>query len=177
MLIWVVSKGEDTFRTNSLDIYSVAFMLSSLGFDLLRVAVEKAKYEDVGVITLIKMEYALWSDHVVRLVRDLRRGMRVPLLNMEDAMALWPDNPERNNRRQMIFINGMSSAKDISFYVCLSFKDSRSARLAIWVASTIKGFICSTPPTVFILMDRYFLIPTNRLFSALSKLIKSGNVL
>jgi hypothetical protein len=136
MLIWIVTKGEDTFRTNSSDLYSVAYVLAEIGFDFLRLAVEKVNYDGVGVITLIKTEYVLWNNHVIRPARDLRRGMRVPLSNMEDAVALWPDNPERNNRRRMIFTNGMSSAKDIFFHASLSSSDSRSARLTIRVTST-----------------------------------------
>jgi hypothetical protein len=176
MLIWIVTKGEDTFRTNSSDLYSVAFILAELGFDLLRLAVEKVDYEGVGIITLIKTEHALLDEHVIRPSRDLRRGMRVPLSNMEDAVALWPENPERNNRRRMIFANGMSSARGVSFHACSSSSDSRSARLAIRVTSATSGHLRHVPTTVFALMDRYFLLPTHRLFLGLSKLIGSWNI-
>ena len=176
MLIWIVTKGEDTFRTNSSDLYSVAFILAELGFDLLRLAVEEIDYEDVGVITLIKTEYAPWDDHVIRPAQDLRRGMRVPLLRMEDAVAIWPNSPERNNRRRMIFESGMTSAKGVSFHACLSSSASCSARLAVRVTSTTREPLRRVPTTEFALMNRYFLLPTHRLHSALSELIKKWNI-
>lgn len=173
MLVWIVVKGEDTFYTNSSDLYSVAFMLAELGFDLLRVAVEKADSKPLGVVTLIKTEDAPWNNHAARPaqpVPDLRRGMRIPLLNVEDTVVLWPENPERNEHRRVIFANGISAARDIFFRAGKSSEDGHPAGLAIRVESTAKRPPRDAPTNILVLIDRYFLISTDWLFSALRTL-------
>ncbi|KAA6411857.1 MAG: hypothetical protein FRX48_04007 [Lasallia pustulata] len=99
MLIWIATKGEDTFRTNSSDLYS-------------------ADYEGVGVITLIKTEHALWDDNVIRPARDLRRGfndlIRTWKIGQEDMEALselgeeiYPGHQEGNVGEEFqIFLMG-----------------------------------------------------------------------
>ena len=176
MLIWVVTKGPNTLYTASSDVYAVGILLSELGFDSLRFAVGKREYNEDALITLIKIDGLLLEHQIIRPARDIRRGMRIPLSNMEDAVSLWPENPEKNNRRRMIFTDGMSSAMGISFSACVGSKDHRSLGTAIRVVSTEKQPARRADTKVFTLMNRYFLIPTNYLLSSLTNLIGSWNI-
>lgn len=177
MLFWLVSKDSDVFYTTSSDIYSLGIMLAELGFEPLRPTTEKKEHAECGSITLVKTDEAdiLPMNHQVKRQVGIRRGIRVPLANMEDAViSFCPDNPDESDRRRMRFAEGMRSAADISFSALVASKESRNAGLAIRVSS--KQHAPSPNDQVFTLMDRYFLFLTNQLLYSLTKFVKGWNI-
>jgi len=110
-LEWIVLGESRTYITASTDIYSLAMLLSQMGFDSLRTG---------SVDTILPESYAMVvlddrtiQPNAVPAVAAKRRGMRIPLNNMEESVSLWPGTPEENNRRRMIFKIGKKVAAGV----------------------------------------------------------------
>jgi hypothetical protein len=111
-LQWIVMDGTNTFITPSTDVHSFAILLSEMGFDCLKAELQKESVPE-GFATVF-FDESLIPLAIDGSAREKRRGMRVPLKYMEEAVSLWPGTADANNKRRMIFKNGYQVSKALA---------------------------------------------------------------
>jgi len=91
-LTWLVQDTKPRFDTTSSDVYCLALVLQRLGIPLLRAA-KKAAYPESDYDEN-QCVVVLYPEIVPNLGRSgpgsARRGMRIPLDNMQECVAPWP---------------------------------------------------------------------------------------
>jgi hypothetical protein len=111
LLRWIAKDKTKRFKTPSSDVYCVARVLQALGLDLLRT--EKAcqnretQYDENHFIVLLDME-SLGLGNTTANSNSNRRGMRIPLDSMQEAVSPWPRST-RENQIQEDFLRGMEA--------------------------------------------------------------------
>ncbi|KAF2256116.1 hypothetical protein BU26DRAFT_557591 [Trematosphaeria pertusa] len=130
-LIWLVGarkqKENRRFETASSDVFCLAFVLESLGLDLLRgVAIEKEELESCESSLLVVFNpAALGVGHAQNkllaasgnmLYAKSRNCMRIPLDFKEECVSLWPGTILENNDRRQIFKDGDRACKSLEIF-------------------------------------------------------------
>ena len=130
-LIWLTASQNQTFLTNSTDIFSFGAVLHDIGFDRLKtrvlgdVAGEEA---DIGYHTLILDPESIPQDrHWLSRPAQERSCMRIPLETPEEIVSIWPVDSDTQNRLRMIYDNGRHAAMQLEVQVV--FEDNADAKM------------------------------------------------
>ncbi|MCJ1351309.1 MAG: hypothetical protein MMC33_001293 [Icmadophila ericetorum] len=116
LLYWIVSGKDNKFLTSSTDVTSLATILAELGIDLLAVG-DETLYDENRLVVCLSTSPIIRNLEEQFGKEKKRRGMRIPLDEMEECVSLWPgDNILRNSLRH-IFRNGMDAAKGLKLKV------------------------------------------------------------
>ncbi|MCJ1226465.1 hypothetical protein MMC12_003117 [Toensbergia leucococca] len=122
MLVWLVAGENKEYTTCSGDAFSLAVLLADVGLDLLRVVHPEEAFDEDNTDEnkiVVKFGQELFLSKNPQEPKH-RYGMRVPLDFIEEAVSLWPGNESDNNRRRMIFKNGMSVGEEVKLEIALN---------------------------------------------------------
>lgn len=175
-LLWVVVNGPSTFRTASSDVYSLAILLSSIGFDCLRT--DTGDFEVLDSLALVILDTSITPSVSTRTL-EKRVGMRIPLINMEESVSLWPGTPAENNNRRLVFTRGQKAGASISLQIV---SDSEPLRPPLYdprfevVALGSGGTAGREEIKVFSIATRYLLSANQEATHELIELIKSWHL-
>ncbi|KAJ5657967.1 uncharacterized protein N7484_001616 [Penicillium longicatenatum] len=123
-LVWVAgakgSRGSKLFKTTSSDVFAFAVILQEIGLDMLE-TVHNPK-EDLDVLEsrlVVQFDSGLvmHNDEESKMSLDCqkqRSGMRIPLECMEECVSVWPGAADENNKRRMLFLDGLAASESIS---------------------------------------------------------------
>ncbi|KAE8440997.1 hypothetical protein EG329_006134 [Mollisiaceae sp. DMI_Dod_QoI] len=111
LLYWIAKEKTKEFTTPSSDVYCVAKVLRALGLDLLRT--EKAdqkgetQYDENHFVVILDTETLPQGNNLTS-SKSKRRGMRIPLECMQEAVSPWPRSTH-DNQIQEDFLRGMDA--------------------------------------------------------------------
>lgn len=176
-LLWLIGAGDGGkfdkhFITASSDILAFAWVLHSIGIDTLQIG--GSTDESRLLVTFDNTRLS----HVGPNIRPKRRGMRINLTNMEEAVSLWPGSAGSNNRKRDIFISAMNSAShsNMSAALCLSVGGDTPADPESTVRPVMALEFEGTArivTAVFRLADHFLLGLSSQACEALSELVTS----
>ncbi|KAB8416359.1 hypothetical protein FH972_024878 [Carpinus fangiana] len=114
--LWLTGAGEGgehsrEFRTASSDTISIALVLHDLGLAQLQVV---PSLEDVLDSQLAVILDESRVSHGPAESRPKRRGICINMINLEEAISLWPGTAMQNNRRREVFLSAYQSVADVS---------------------------------------------------------------
>jgi len=115
-LIWIAAGKNNKFVTFSTDVTSFARVLAELGLELLTSAATPGSYDEnrlVVVLSTLIVPPAI----TYPAIREKRRGMRIPLNDLEECISLWPGNSNIRNKYRCIFRDGMQAASGVRLAV------------------------------------------------------------
>ena len=176
-LIWLTIGETQEMTTNSSDVYSLATLLSEIGFDLLHAFnTEDSQRGRLGesACALIYQEGYV-SDHPSQTGASAegRRGMRISLFTMYDMVSLWPQPLEPHNKLRLIFSDAQKATEEICFGACPSPFGNGDLDPGIHVTSHCIIETKRLHPDVFRLVNAFLLLDSPEACHALQDLVSS----
>ena len=116
LLIWIAAGKNNKFVTSSTDVTSFTRVLAELGLELLASAPTPGSYDENRlVVVLSTLSVPPGITHPA--IRETRRGMRIPLGDLEECISLWPGDSNIRNKYRYVFRNGMLAASGVRLAV------------------------------------------------------------
>lgn len=112
---WVAAGPHESrqYLTSSTDAVCVAAILEEIGLDLLTTNTALELLDEPRITVRLDVSFVPTDPERQMLISRGRRGMRIPLGYMPEAVSIWPGNKDGNNNRRLLFENGMWAAREI----------------------------------------------------------------
>jgi hypothetical protein len=168
ILLWIVTgKTERTFTASS-DVFCLAVLLEEMGFEMLRTGLAQDEFDE-SYITICFDNSTISVSPDLHALHTIRYRMRIPLKSIEESVSLWPGE-NNNDRRRLIFTNGMIASEGISIsaHKISSSENSRGPGYRV-IATDLAGR--RNNPDAFRFPERYLLVVTSRAIRAIMDLI------
>ena len=171
MLAWITAGVARDYTTTSSDAYCLAYLLSDIGLDLLKIDSPEQPL-DLSTVDencfVVRLSDAPYQSPMLK-ISPQRCGMRVPLDSMEEVVSLWPGKETDTNKRRMIFKDGMEAAKGVELNACTDqLGNYRPGILTYRLVAEKPGRVSNGG---FRLAERYLLAPTEKGACALNNLL------
>ncbi|KAH0537557.1 hypothetical protein FGG08_005656 [Glutinoglossum americanum] len=116
LLVWIVAGDTPSFTTSSTDVLSLAIVLAEIGLEMLT-AGDDREYDEGRLVVYLSTSSI--PQGPLRLHNDLnrRRGMRVPVNQLEECVSLWPGDADMRNKQRLFFTNGVNAAAGVKLAV------------------------------------------------------------
>lgn len=120
-LLWLIGAGPDNgqsrvFRTPSSDTVAFVKLLDYLGIKSLCFGGVPTEQPEDSL--LVVRDDTMTGSSLLSCFEppSKRRGMRINLLQPEEAISLWPGTASQNNDRRNVFLSAYTSVQDIQVY-------------------------------------------------------------
>ena len=172
MLVWLTIGRTSDYVTSSGDAFSLAMLLQEMGVELLRTGSIEDHFDESTIV--VRLDTSAISSSNKPVIKE-RFGMRIPLLALEETVALWPGTVEQNNRRREVFMLGQRAASGLDFATrgfesADDFADPGRWMLAF---STDQRPLKRVSADVFSFARQYLFLATQAAFDVLPELIET----
>jgi hypothetical protein len=173
-LQWLVIGGSATFTTASSDVYSLAILLSQMGFDCLRTSSQGESFPDTYAVVAFDRSVIPSANADTALTK--RHGMRIPLESMEEAVSLWPGTSDANNHRRSVFRDGVKAASGTALGAVPSPFGNRDTDPGILATSLDSRPLGRVDTEVNRLAKRFLLVVNPIAFQGVMELVQSWRI-
>ena len=176
-LIWLTIGKTPEMTTTSSDVYSLATLLSEIGFDSLRLFdtpdSRRAALDESVCALIYQEEHISDNAYQTRTSAEGRKGMRIPLAAMYDTVSLWPQPLEPHNKLRLIFSNAQKAAAEVCVEACPSPFGYGDLDPGMHVTSRVTAETQRLHPDVFRLVNTFLLLDSPETCEALQDLVSS----
>ena len=183
-LVWLTgAKGQresKRFQTTSSDVFAFAIILQEIGLDILETVKEtegdfdpiESRLEvkfDSSTVTTSDEESQTLLEH-----QKQRSGMRIPLTCMEECVSVWPEPADENNKRRVLFLDGLAASKSVFISALLSEKFSTApGKQAFVLSDKSKENVGRTESGIYRVVSQCFPIPNPTLITTISEILRA----
>jgi hypothetical protein len=164
----MVSRARDIWRSLEEEKIHLPGYAPEMGFDVLKAGSRDTSFPESYAVVILDDSLVQPSEGSLTHIK--RRGMRIPLDSMAEAVSLWPGTVNQNNHRRTLFKTGMRAASTLTFCAIESRYDFRSNH-GISVSSSDSDATEREDPDIFRLAERFLLVTDKKAMKGLTEMV------
>jgi hypothetical protein len=179
LLFWIATGQDNRFDTASTDVFCLAEILAEIGLDQLITTTNiEEKCDESRLLVVLNASHVRQLSGLNPNIWRRRRGMRIPLNELEESVFMWAGDTTEGNMRRDIFSSGMRAGSNTKLVVVprktqtLYAMNDKSLDVYYVVESNTQETLQRLDKNVYRLLDGLFLESTPETASSLQNLVR-----